>query len=347
MILFRPAFRCVPFLLATCLTTQLVLAQDWRELTGYNRLRNEVGQSLENGAGISVSLVEAGGANFNFMPDVANAEFAGKVISNGTGTANGTSGHATSVAQVLFGSTSSIATGVTNVTAYDAGDWIINRNNLGQAGLNPLANPFSVQNHSYIADGLAVPVANEALARMDYIINRDGVTSTVGMNNGASNTLPQLFGQSYNSISVGLTNGAHSNGTTTLGTSGRIKPDIVAPAGVTSLATPMVGATAAVLHQKAVNMGAAGADARQPEAMKAIIMAGATKTQFANWDQVVNANVITRPLDETFGAGQLNVYNSYKILEGGEFDGNLTNSQGDSSLCAVGITAKPSLQAIK
>ncbi len=52
-------------------------------------------------------------------------------------------------------------------------------------------------------------------------------------------------------------------------------------------------------------------------------------------------------LDETFGAGQLNVYNSYKILEGGEFDGNLTNARVGSSLFAVGITVKPSLQAIK
>ncbi len=130
------------------------IEQDWRELTGYNRLRNEVGQSLENGAGISVSLVEAGGSNFNFMPDASNAEFAGKVITMVQGLPLALPG--TQPAWPKFYSEVLAALQPElQYNGYDAGDWIINRNNLGQAGLNPLANPFSVQNHSYIADGLA------------------------------------------------------------------------------------------------------------------------------------------------------------------------------------------------
>ena len=50
--------------------------------------------------------------------------------------------------------------------------------------------------------------------------------------------------------------------------------------------------------------------------MKAIIMAGATKDSIPTW-----SNTTTRPLDSVFGAGQLNVYNSYRILEAGETSG--------------------------
>ncbi|MFO0923767.1 MAG: PEP-CTERM sorting domain-containing protein [Pirellulales bacterium] len=318
--------RVVAILCVALSVTPYASAQDWRELVGYNKLKSEVGASLENGAGIAVSLVEAGGKDKTFMPDTSIAEFTGKTILNGTGSGGAISGHATGVGQIMFGNNSSIAAGVTQITAYDADDWVYTRAGVGTAN-NPLPNPFSVQNHSYIGTGDPVAKANETLARFDYMINRDGVTSVVAMNNGGANPLPQLMGQSYNSISVGLTNGQHSHGLTDLGTTGRIKPDIVAPAGATSSSTPMVSSAAILLHQKAVNMNTP--DARTTETMKAIIMAGATKSEFPSWDQGTNGSgVITRPLDDTFGAGELNVYNSYRILEGGEFDGATGGSQG-------------------
>lgn len=318
--------RVVAVLFVALSATPYTSAQDWRELVGYNKLKSEVGASLENGAGIAVSLVEAGGTNKTFMPDGSNAEFTGKNIVNGTGSGGAISGHATGVGQIMFGNSSSIAAGVTQITAYDAEDWVYIRSGVGTVN-NPLPNPFSVQNHSYIGTGDPVLIANETLARFDYMINRDGVTSVVAMNNGGANPLPQLMGQSYNSISVGLTNGQHSHGLTDLGTIGRIKPDIVAPAGATSSSTPMVSSAAILLHQKAANMNSP--DARTTETMKAIIMAGATKAEFPSWDQGTNGSgVITRPLDDTFGAGELNVYNSYRILEGGEFDGASGNVQG-------------------
>jgi hypothetical protein len=69
-----------------------------------------------------------------------------------------------------------------------------------------------------------------------------------------------------------------------------------------------------MLHQLAV-----GTNAAQSETMKAILLAGATKAEFSDWDRTS-----TRPLDEFYGAGELNVYNSYEILTGGEFDGSTT-----------------------
>jgi hypothetical protein len=76
----------------------------------------------------------------------------------------------------------------------------------------------------------------------------------------------------------------------------------------------MVASAAALLHE-----AAAGTDAARSETMRAILMAGATKTEFPSWDRTV-----TRPLDEVYGAGELNVYNSYQILQGGQFAGVTT-----------------------
>jgi hypothetical protein len=50
-------------------------------------------------------------------------------------------------------------------------------------------------------------------------------------------------------------------------------------------------------------------------------MAGATKDEFPSWDRTP-----ARPLDETHGSGELNIYNSYYILtEGEQTAGSLTN----------------------
>ena len=48
--------------------------------------------------------------------------------------------------------------------------------------------------------------------------------------------------------------------------------------------------------------------------IRAALFAGATKEEFATWDRTS-----TRPMDEVFGYGELNILNSYHIFEGGEF----------------------------
>ena len=62
---------------------------------------------------------------------------------------------------------------------------------------------------------------------------------------------------------------------------------------------------------------AGGSDAARSETMKAILMAGATKDDVSGaW-----SHTTTQPLDSTFGAGELNVFNSYHIMDGGEHEG--------------------------
>lgn len=306
-----------------------VLGQAYKDDVGFTKLKNEVGAGLANGAGINVAMVEANfGAN-NYFPDRTNSEFSGKTFTDASALGGATSGHATTVAQLFFGNTISMSPGVSNIRVYDATDFVINRQALTQVGVNPAATPpISVMNHSYVGNGFTVGQAAESNARLDYTIARDRFTSVVALDNNP-NPLPQIYGQSYNSIVVGRSDGGHSQGVTNIGVPGRVKPDIVTPQGFTSFATPLVSSTAALLHQAANNFGMP--NARNSEAMKAIIMAGATKDTLPGW-----SNTSTRPLDSVFGAGQLNVYNSYKILEAGETNGvisvPITNTAVNSGL---------------
>jgi hypothetical protein len=209
-----------------------------------------------------------------------------------------------------------IAQGIDTISMYEADDYI-NRVLGFENSTEPLALPFKVQNHSWAGNFTgpgAEAAATNTLQRLDYVIERDGVSMAVGLFNNPALPQPHLLGQSYNAIAVGRTTGEHSQGPTTIYGPGRVKPDIVSSAGTTSGATAEVSSVLTVLHHKALNEG--NADAGRPETMKSILMAGARKDPFPDWDRTT-----TRPLDEVFGAGEVNLYNSYKILDAGETDG--------------------------
>lgn len=301
----------------------LTVAQTPQEQVGYTQLLAELGAGLETGAGIRVGQAEAP-SGAAYLPDTTSAAFTGKTFTDGTGTNVGINSHANSVAVRQYGNSLSLSPGVTDITGYDANDWI--GRVLGfDAGVAPLAQNFSTMNHSYIGNGLSVSDAVEINRRMDFLVNRDNITMAVGANNGAGGASPQLFAQSYNTITVGLTDGGHSTGSTTLNGAGRLKPEIVAPHGTapdnsfTSFSTPLVASAATLLRSKGASMG--GGNAIQNEVTKAVLLAGATKDEFPGW-----SNSATQPLDATFGAGELNIYNSYHILDGGEFDGSGTEA---------------------
>jgi len=316
-------FRSLPYfaiLVLALLAPRQVFAQAYKEDVGFNRLRNEVGAGLANGAGVTAIYAEAnvGGAGTNtYYPNTADSEFTGKTFVDASGVSpRNESSHATTVGQLFFGNSASMSSGVSNIQVYFADDFVLNRQKSLQAGVNPMSVPsFSVMNHSYIATDLTQARAFDANARLDYTVARDHFTSVVALGNGGA--LPQIYGQSYNSIVVGLSNGGHSQGVTNIGVPGRVKPDIVSPQGTTSAATPLVGSAAALLHQAANDFGMSSA--RNSEAMKAIIMAGATKDTLPAW-----SNTSIRPLDSIYGAGQLNVYNSFRMLEAGETNGAIS-----------------------
>lgn len=294
-----------------------LFAQAYKDAVGYNELLAEKGGSLEDGTGILVMQAEAPTGAGNYMADSGHAQFTGKTFIDGTGSSTDGSAHATGVGVNFYGNSSSMTPGITSITGYDANDYIGRILNFG--GGDPLAQGFDIGNHSYIGNGLTPAEVVQLSMRFDYVINRDNTVMVVGANNGSGSTTPDLFAPSYNAITVGLTNGNHSRGLTADYGPGRFKPDIVAPATTTSNATPLVASAAALLRH-----AGAATNAAQNQVVKSLLFAGATKEEVIDWDRTT-----TRPIDEVYGFGELNILNSYHILEGGEFAASTSDPATD------------------
>lgn len=314
-------------------------APAWHDSVDYTKLKSRLGAATPVGAGVSISMVEApsNSPSGAYYIDPTTSEFsagldplgAGVTLFDGSGNAAaGVSSHAqNNVGAYYFGNINSVSPGASNVTLYEANNWL---NSVLRYTSNnvPVEQNFRVQNQSWVGttapavSGVAQPPWTEhadnlkVLRRYDYLIDTanggDGMTAVVGLNNNA-NPLPYLLAHSYNAIAVGRTDGIHSAGLTLSPASsaygpGRSKPEIVAPAGSTSSATAMVSSAATMLYQTATAPGAA-----KNEVIKATLLTGATKGEFPLWSRTQ-----TLPLDDKFGAGELNVYNSYLVQLGGK-----------------------------
>ncbi|MGJ8634583.1 MAG: Calx-beta domain-containing protein [Luteolibacter sp.] len=308
---------------------------DWKTDIGYDRLNLLAGSELPDLPTEGLTQVEATNSETldRYLPDQTLSEFSGKTFTVKSASSD-VSNHATTVAKNFYGSSSGIVSGDCPVDLYFANTWI------GTDFLRLSSNSFprtetsAIQNHSWIGNLTTISQAEESLRRLDYAISRDGFSCVVGMNNGSTTTVPQLLGQSYNSISVGLTNGNHSAGTTTVDGSGRSKPEIVAPhANYTSYATPMVSGAAALLHAKLTASPYSLTGADLPRVTKALLMAGARKDTVASW-----SNSSSAPLDSTYGAGELNIFLAYKTLSAGRVTSSSVTSYGTHGWAAESIS---------
>jgi hypothetical protein len=140
---------------------------------------------------------------------------------------------------------------------------------------------------------------------------------------------PELLSHSYNAIAVGSQYGKHAPGLTDLSSYGvgRSKPDIVGPRSTTSESTSITSSVATMLHSAPFVQGT---DAANSVVMKAMLLTGATKDDLEtgqdlpyNWSQFDGGSV-WHPLDDTFGAGELNAYNSYLVAASGQTTGSST-----------------------
>ena len=315
----------------SCLSVVLLCAAcgqaraDYLEDTGFYALRAMTGAAMPTGAGVSVTQVEAAGGGTTYMPQAgsgsftgAGVYFSGKSFTAKAGVATA-SGHAFDVAAHFYGRNtvpsagrSTMSPDVTIVDGWKADSY--DDDFLAPGGGAPLVEARMIQNHSWIyysqsADAVTI---NKLVRHMDYAIHRDGFLCCAGVNNGSGTVTPDLLAAGYNNISVGMTSGNHSRGGTSVRCDGpgRLKPEIVAPLDFTSFATPLVGSAAVLLRQTAEGLAGA-ANARRPQVLKACLLAGATREEFPDWSK--SAAV---PLDAVYGAGELNVRNSYAILTG-------------------------------
>jgi Subtilase family len=270
-----------------------------------------------NGAGIRVAQPEAGnGATTNWQ---VNPSTVGQPVSLFTYTSsNGTtnnypnllgaeSGHADAVAGNFYGVPLGVATNVAHVDNYDASYFY---NSIIAGSVPPNIND-AVVNQSFIFIGTNVSLQQTIDSQYDNYAAQYKTLFVSGAGNGGSVSSPATC---YNGIGVAVDNGSSSIGPTM--DNDRAKPDITAPgypAGLTSFSTPYVSGAAAVLMQAGLR-GDGGSDtnsAADIRTVKALLLNGAVKP--ADW-----TNNAPSPLDTRYGAGVLNVFNSYKQLAGGK-----------------------------
>ncbi len=324
---------CSTLLLLLC---ALPARADWMADVGYVKLQAELGAACPKGVGVKFTQVEVpepGGAyapmaGYGNVPLPGTVSFIGQtfLLKSGDSAASTHAQVVGSRAYSIYG----LASGVANVDVYDANHWLF-------AGfLNyptpeapqivvPLSESSHVQNHAWIANPSdsspgQIAAFNNLLHRVDYSINADSSNRYLccaGMNNYVGSAFPVMMASAFNVLAVGRSDGQHSQGVTSssFDGGGRSKPEIVAPSDATSFATGMVSGAGAVLRGVATT-----ANGQRTETLRAVLLAGATKEEFPAWTQTS-----TKPIDGVYGAGELNIYNSYKILIAPEQTAHVTN----------------------
>lgn len=334
-------FWSLPFLM---LSAQV--QADYREDIAYYSLKAELGETVPGGSSIKVTQVEAAiGASETevgaWMPNAAHIQFDGKMITDRSlPVSDGISSHATSVGLLFYGNNNSMTPKIGEIDIYSATDW------LGSGFLNagtsrvPLVSESAIVNHSWVGNLENPRDTVSVLHRVDWLTQKDDLIQVVGVNNGSIQK--ELLSNAFNVIAVGRTDGNHAQGTAALDSvyaAGRSGADVVVPLGTTSSATAVVSSAAARLVEQAQTLTQGGAsgigNGERSELVKAILMAGADRetqnvgTTHQITDYRMDASKQTdNGLDVRYGAGQINVYNNYQIMAGGQQD-SLQDGNGE------------------
>jgi hypothetical protein len=328
---------------------------------GYTSLVSLLGAATPDGTGVAAMHVEAG---TNFAPDLSNAQFAGKTITDFSAVPSpSVSAHATGVGLRFYGNTVSLTPAVDDIGIYSVNAFIFEYLNFNSSPLSaPEVVNRRVGNHSYVGGNLTdtngepVPSAtSNILRRLDWVISEDEFIHITAPNNGVSVQDLPLSTAAFNVITVGRTDGSHLTTVSSLDTvyiANRAAIHLVVPESVTSSSAPYAASASSVLLNAADanplwsdgnttnRAGALINNAGRSEIIKASLMAGATRftvNSVAAGDisdyREDGANQTVNGLDVRYGAGQLNVFNAYAILAAGE-----QSSNQDGGAAIVGYT---------
>lgn len=332
------------------------VATTFAEDVGYAVLQAELGATVPDGSGVTVTIVEACSGNpCTWAPDPA-----GRSVTDGDGgppVSPPYSGHATAVAS-RFSSTVSTtpAIGVPpnpSIAAYEASAWLLNDFlRLGQPGGLPLSTSSRIANHSWVGTFGTAAYDLDLLRRIDWLIEEDDYVQVVGFTGNSS----PLFASALNTIAVDdsatlSTNGSPSVAGDPVYSVSHVRPALVAPESSSSTATGRVSSAAALLMSVAqANPSLSNGsttnrendvvwNAERSEVIKAALMAGAERATnnmhpIGNPANLVEyrvdpANQTDNGLDKRYGAGQLNIYNSYHVIAAGEQDSLEDNGVGN------------------
>lgn len=337
----------------------LTLSQgDWLDDSGRNELIDylrdtSIPSVITNN--VPVNMVEGGGSYlpFSFTGTTGtSASYPGITFTNASNTSTGASGHAGTVAGYYFSPNGSFVTGISEVFCYGATHFLddymdgLEYFTAGQviggqvipedgyyyysSGQQVLPMNQRVSSHAYVGGA-----TGSLLAKFDYLGSTGNTVMVVGLNNGSGTTVPVGWGSSYNAITVGSTSNGHSMGDTTDDlassgiTAGRTKPEIVSNGSATSWSTGQVSSGATHIYGYANYSGFTDITANT-EVQRAILLAGATKEEFPSWQNASSdpTGTETRPLDPSYGAGEMNVFHSHRIIEGGTPTGTVIGNYG-------------------
>ena len=326
-----------------CFLCMSVRAQDFWQ-AGVTELR-ALGTNLY-GSGIRVAQPEASvdtqglqwevSPTYTGQPESLFTYYSNGVSTNGYPNPIGqASQHANDMAWNFYGVTTGVATNLAHIDNIDADYFAKEREQI----------VGNVTNYTFTlpSSNIDDQVVNQSFIFLDFINNQyvqaatneqtacDSTYDTYAAKyntlfvSGAGDGIPSYVSPPstcYNGISVGVFEGNASSVGPTIDT-GRCKPDItaIAPGGATSYSCPIVAGSAAVLMQAALR-GDGGSDTNSAVNMmtvKALLLNGAVKP--TDW-----FNSPPSPLDFRYGAGVLNVFNSYEQLSGGKHSYNFTTN---------------------
>ncbi|MBT8441169.1 MAG: dockerin type I repeat-containing protein [Gammaproteobacteria bacterium] len=332
------------------------VATTFADDVGYTALQAELLASVPDGSGLTVTIVEAciGDPCGAWAPDPGI-----RSVTDGDGGPQVSapfSGHATGVGNRFYGDASiTPVIGIPpnpSVAAYEANNWLQDGAlRFGQAVGTPLVSASRIANHSWVGTTGNDAYDTELLKRLDWLVDTDEYVQVAGYIGNSS----AIFGSARNAIAVNKTGSPTNSGSTVLTSdaayaSVQTRPDLVAPESSPSTATPRVAATAALLmHTARLNPSFSNGsttnrnndtilNAERSEVVKAALMAGAERATSNTHPTGDPANIVEyraatadqrdNGLDRRYGAGQLNVYNSYHIVAAGEQDSLQENGVG-------------------
>ncbi len=312
---------------------------EYRDLMGFPQLQDSLGDNIPTGLDIEVAHIEAKDNSNNYMPNTSDPDFSGKTIINSSGSSSDFSSHAGAVAHNYYGNDYSIAPGVNQILVFEATDWLGNGMLKSTSSTSPNTSSARIANHSYITDYGSY--SGSTLRRTDFLVEEDDFIQIIAVPNSYNENFP-IYKNAYNIISVGITAGTHKTGTSqtdSVYSDGRTSPTIVATGTIyngsgeyTSYAAPMVSAGTALLLDTALNPDLSNGTitnrvrtinhAETSEVIKASLMAGADRyVDNAHGSDLTGYTINTsNNLDNTYGAGQINIFNSYQIIAGSEQD---------------------------
>lgn len=303
---------------------------DVSEEIGLDALHARLGADTPTGAGVVLAQVEAPQGS-SYAPDQGNAHFVTLTIHQQSGI-QGASSHATNVAQWMCGNTWSPAPGVENLYCWDVTDWCTNGFLQAQSTVTlPNGTPYDIKNFnlSWIATFGSITNDLRVLRRADFVVERDDALMCCGLSNEGTDPYPLMMCM-FNGVTVGVTDGEHAADDTLSAYDGpgRMRPDLVAPIGTTSAATGLTSGCAALLVETARADGSLPIEAEASEVIKAALLAGTTKTTPEDdWTNSpgtgAERGITSRPYDEHYGAGTLNVDRSHRIISGGRTWGGI------------------------